>query len=403
MGAFARWHHNLRYQTVVGAGFRIGLMLWLFVAVGGCGCDDDRPPVPTPTPPSTSTPTFTPTSTPTPTSMAAFRGVGFLSDGSGASSRAFGISRDGTTVVGGSASPDGFFEAFRWTVASGIEGLGFPAGKVNSEAFGANQNGSVVVGSGLGEFATAPRGARWSEGAGWELLRDGAEDFNAVQARGISADGNTLAGAIQFVGGIRIEAVLWTPTTGIQRLGLLDGNATTATDVSADGTVVCGYALLETGERQGVRWTSDSGLEALPFLDGTDCCVAQRVSADGRTIVGLCGPENDPEAVLWDSRGVVGLGDLPDGIGSFLEAVSGDGSVAVGGAGDTQGDQRAAIWTAATGMQDLRAVLVGLGLETELEGWFLVEANAISSDGRALAGVGIDPQGRQQGFVATLP
>ncbi len=388
--------------SVVGGAFRIGLILSMLVALGGCGGDDCRPPVPTPTLTSTSTPTSTATPTSTPAPRASFQGVGFLSDPPGAFTRAFGMSRDGTSVVGIGNPAEGL-EAFRWTAATGIEGLGLPEGKVESQAFTANDDGSVLAGNGLGDFETAPRAARWSESAGWELLRDGREDFNAIEARGISADGDTVVGTIQFEGSTIREAFLWTPATGIQMLGLLDGNPTTATGVSADGTVVSGFAAIEMRDLVALRWTSDAGLEPLPLLEGTDCCFAQSISADGSTIVGQCGPENDPQAVLWDSRGVVGLGDLPNGIGSFLQAVSADGSVGVGGAGDEQGDQHAAIWTAATGMQDLREVLVGLGLETELEGWFLSQANVISSDGLVIAGLGIDPQGREQGFVATLP
>jgi hypothetical protein len=44
-----------------------------------------------------------------------------------------------------------------------------------------------------------------------------------------------------------------------------------------------------------------------------------------------------------------------------------------------------------------------LGLEAELEGWLLSQANAVSADARVIAGFGLDPQGRIQGFVATLP
>jgi hypothetical protein len=87
----------------------------------------------------------------------------------------------------------------------------------------------------------------------------------------------------------------------------------------------------------------------------------------------------------------------------FLEAVSGDGSVGVGGAGNMQGDQGAAIWMATTGMRELREVLIGLGLEAEIEGWVLIQANVVSSDGRVIAGFANDPQDREQGFVATLP
>jgi uncharacterized membrane protein len=109
------------------------------------------------------------------------------------------------------------------------------------------------------------------------------------------------------------------------------------------------------------------------------------------------------QAVLWDERGAIALGVLPGGIGSLLRNVSADGTVGVGQAGDAQGIGRAAIWTAVHGFRDLRELLIELGLERVLDGWFLDTANAISSDGSVIAGVGLDPDGRTQAYVVTLP
>jgi probable HAF family extracellular repeat protein len=54
--------------------------------------------------------------------QASFQGLGDLPGGT-FESRAYGVSADGNTVVGYSDS--GSAEAFRWTAASGIHGLGF--------------------------------------------------------------------------------------------------------------------------------------------------------------------------------------------------------------------------------------------------------------------------------------
>ena len=55
------------------------------------------------------------------------------------------VSANGSVVVGISDSASGF-EAFRWTKAGGMVGLGFLPGDVESDAFGVSADGSVIVG-----------------------------------------------------------------------------------------------------------------------------------------------------------------------------------------------------------------------------------------------------------------
>ena len=85
------------------------------------------------------------------TSSAFFSGLGDLPGGD-FFSIAFGISDDGSVVVGESSSREGR-EAFRWTMESGMIGLGdLPGGAFDSAAIKASVNGSIVVGKG----ATSP-------------------------------------------------------------------------------------------------------------------------------------------------------------------------------------------------------------------------------------------------------
>jgi len=332
---------------------------------------------------------------------ASFRALGFLNEQPGAATRAFGISRDGRYLVGDGIS-DVSLQAFRWSTASGFQALGFAPGKVQSEALTANQDGSIIAGDANGFRGTAPRAARWSASSGWELLE--GDGFTPMQARGISADGSTIVGESEIDGTIDQQAFLWTSTGGSRLLGSLGpGLPSVATGISADGTVVAGIAANEAGEDRAFRWTEATGLVALPVLSGAQACEGQSISADGGTIVGNCDTQDVPEAVLWDERGAVALGFLPGGVGSFLRAVSADGSVGVGEAGDSQGFARAALWTEATGMVDLRELLIEEGLGTQLEGWYLNAADTISSDGQVIAGFGRDPNGGSQAYVVTLP
>lgn len=334
---------------------------------------------------------------------ATFQGLGLLFDEEMSATRAFGVSADGSTVVGAASSVISL-EAFRWTKTGGLQGLGFPGGKEQSEAIAANEDGSVIAGTGKGFAGTGPQAARWIENGGWRFIPDG-ETFFTIQSRAISADGNTVVGAAQFFGTILQQGFLWTPSGDIQLVGqLAEEHPTVATGISADATVICGFGTNSDGDDVAFRYTMPGGLVALPLPPGADDCSGLGISADGQTIVGACDASGSAtQAVLWDERGAVPLGFLPDGIGSLLRAVSADGSVGVGQAGNAQGVARAVIWTEAQGFQDLRELLVELGLEAELAGWVLLEANATSANGRVIAGSGNDPDGHQQAFVVTLP
>jgi probable HAF family extracellular repeat protein len=74
-----------------------------------------------------------------------------------------------------------------------------------------------------------------------------------------------------------------------------------------------------------------------------------------------------------------GLGQLPGGIQSYAEGVSGDGRVVVGFALDAAGIDHAVRWTAASGLQDLG----NLGAQG-------AEAYAASSDGSVIVGTSHD-------------
>jgi probable HAF family extracellular repeat protein len=137
------------------------------------------------------------------TSAGGMVGLGVILGGGGA----WDVSGDGSTIVGeGGYAP--LPEAFRWSSDSGMVGLGLLPGDyfVESRAFGVSDDGSAVVG--YNEFASPAGGGReafyWTSGGGmqrlWDVLvaegvnpaDDGWGAFNI--ARGISADGTMIFG-----------------------------------------------------------------------------------------------------------------------------------------------------------------------------------------------------------------
>lgn len=118
-------------------------------------------------------------------------------------SQAYGISADGNVVVGASESSQtqgGATEAFRWTAADGMIGLGFLPGDDGSSAYDASADGSVIVGASSNLSDTEP--FLWDSLHGIRELRlvltsDLGLDlagWDLREARGVSDDGQTIVG-----------------------------------------------------------------------------------------------------------------------------------------------------------------------------------------------------------------
>ena len=223
-------------------------------------------------------------------------------------------------------------------------------------------------------------------------------DFTSY-ARGISADGSTVVGYSKSASGF--EAFRWTLDGGMAGLGDLQGSDfySYANAVSGDGSVVVGCSSFGFISEPGAfRWTSDEGMVYMGNLPGDRMSVAQNVSDDGSTIVG----SSNSRAFRWTSdEGMVAL-DSPVGNSVMAEAraLSADGSVIVG-AGKFTSELEAIIWDEIYGMRSLKDMLVGSGLD--LAGWTLTDAWDISADGLTVVGYGINPDGNEEGWVATVP
>jgi probable HAF family extracellular repeat protein len=346
-----------------------------------------------------------------------------------------GVSADGTVVVGRSNSDfdgkdDGDTEAFRWTSETGMVGLGdFPGGRYRSRAYGVSADGSVVVGQGSDETFDI-EAFRWTIIDGMERLGDSCCGVDDSEARGVSADGNVLVGEGTSTSGR--EGFRWTAESGITGVGDLPGGvfSSEANDVSADGSVAVGRSEGASGT-EAFRWTEVGGMVGLGTLPGGFDSVALGVSKDGSVVVGWSSSASgsEAEAFRWTSAGgMVGLGDLPGGdFISRANAVSADGSVVVGmgttgsegdpgdptiatgGGGIVAGNKKSAssheegfIWTQANGLQRLRDILEADGT-TGLSGWGPLRPHDISDDGRWVTGEGINPSGFNEAFLVRLP
>lgn len=288
-------------------------------------------------------------------------------------SDAFAVSADGSTVVGRIYAGGGS-EAFRWTFSGGIERLGhLPGSNGFDVAYGVSGNGSLVVGYGGG------KAFEWTQATGMVALAS-TQSYAYSNALAVSADGSSIVG--------------YATTSAFGPSGILGPGL--ATGVSADGRVIVG----STPNGEIFRWTSATGTVALGSGG------ASAISIDGSTIVGSRASTSDSStAFRWTaSTGVVDLGTFRGNNHSEADGASGNGSVIVGRSfafgGGASFSQQAFIWDARDGMRNLQDVLTADGLN--LTGWQLTEATAVSANGLTITGLGIDPQGENEAWVARM-
>lgn len=302
----------------------------------------------------------------------------------GPTSDAFGVSADGTVVVG-QAENGTWTHAFRWTAAGGMVDLGDMAGAGggNSFAYGVNADGTVVVGNtdtGNGSFAF-----RWTQAG---MISLGAFPNGAgSNANAVNADGTVVVG--QAHDGNFNRAFRWTPGGGMFDLGTLPGGFTSsATGVSGDGSIVVGESDDSTVSlpKRAFRWTQGTGMVTLGTLNGGDESRATAISSDGTVIVGYGGDGNDgnwQRAFRWtQATGMVSLGTL-GGLTSAAKAVNADGTVIVGNSNDGN-SQLGFRWTQATGMISVDQWLRNNGVT--LNNDVTLTATGVSANGSVVVG-----------------
>jgi len=127
----------------------------------------------------------------------------------------------------------------------------------------------------------------WSQSLTWLGTLGGDRGL----ARGVSADGSVVVGWAYNDAG-QDRAFRWTQATGMVDLGTLGGDWSEAYGVSADGSVVVGVAQNAVRLLRAFRWTAAGGMEDLNttyaslLRPSSDLRMARAISPDGRYIVG---------------------------------------------------------------------------------------------------------------------
>ena len=359
------------------------------------------------------------------TAGAFFSGLGDLPGGT-FTSRAWGVSGDGQTVVGYSNVDDssGPSEAFRWTQGAGMQGLGLLDGATFSSGRAASGDGSVIVGHTDG----APSESfRWIDdgtenGTMYAIpdLPGDAGSSNGV-AKDVSDDGAVIVGRAKSTEGL--EAYIWTqganPEDPGVTLGLGDlpegSFSSVAIAVSGDGSAVAGWGTNGDDRDQAFRWTADDGMVPIPYSNFGSR--AFDISTDGSVVVGF--DVLTEETVKWKGKtrvvttteafrwtattGIRHLGVLSDGAEHYsgAQAVSENGSVIAGWSSTSEGGELF-IWNDLDGMRSLYDVLSEHGLQDDVAGWDLWSIYDMTPDGLTFVGDGRNPDGNLEGFIISI-
>jgi probable HAF family extracellular repeat protein len=174
-----------------------------------------------------------------------------------------------------------------WSQQASLTWLG-TLGGAESFAYGVSADGSVVVGYSR-NAAGRLHAVRWANGVIQDLGTLGGDEGRAWS---VSADGQVVVGVSRTVAG-REHAFRW--ANGVmQDFGARGGDRSAAVGVSADGSVVVG-AYQPRGDwlERAFRWTVAGGMEDLNITyaslltPGWLLAGALAISPDGRYIVGV--------------------------------------------------------------------------------------------------------------------
>lgn len=336
-----------------------------------------------------------------------FQGLGDLPGGS-TESYALGISADGTTVVGaGKSTASGIYtEGFRWHAATGMIALGdLPGNSYMSLANDVSSDGSVIVGwssSGNGTRADTnyAEAFRWTEAGGMVGLGDAPDGQFCSEAYCVSSDGNTVGGHTHPANSIE-RATIWTNGSGWgPSVDNTPNRYSVLYDISPNGQWAVGRI---SSPLEAIRWSAVTGFQIIGDLPGGGTeALAFSVSQDGTTVVGYGTSASGQEAFRWTAAGgMTGLGDLPGGtFGSSASKISPDGTLIVGNGHSAVGLE-AAIWNESLVISRLADVLTATGVSIP-GGWTLTAARDITviNNVVSICGYGTNPSGQTEAWIA---
>jgi probable HAF family extracellular repeat protein len=296
--------------------------------------------------------------------------------------------------------------AFSWMPTAGTQSIG------GRSAIAISHDGRVIVGRAL-DARGLENAAIWTSARTWRLLGSFTPDAQPCDqllssAFGASDDGSVVVGL--GWNGCRIaHAFRWEEKTGMVDLGISNANSSRANGISGDGRIVVGWQQHPTGFRQGAKWVNLKQ----EIIQGPAGMVGEAFAAnrDGSLIVGEhCNPASTTVRSAWTWTASAGVrcfpvvrpAHLPDLPYSVAMLSTSDNGRIIGGAFTFGLDSEALLWLDGES-HFLSDYLRATGRPNAFQGWVNTGfITSVSADGRTLVGFGAGPR-RFQGYLVILP
>jgi uncharacterized membrane protein len=276
------------------------------------------------------------------------------------------ITPDGKTVVG-TMGGGGFY--WNWRTEPAPTSIG------GNDAVAVSDDGLTIVGCITDPSVGAEVAASWTQATGWVSLGYLPNALNCPSksnAYDISGDGSTIVGLSWD--GCDGRGFRWTLATGMQELQALGNGQNRASTISADGQIIGGFAQ-GSFSRTPALWQADLSGSMYNFNDLGEVF---GMNSDGTHIVG----KYNGEAFSDVGSGPQLFGTLNSGWSGIATDVSEDDALICGF--DIQQLAREAwVWTSATGIVSLNAVVSSLGITGAPS---LAVARKMSDDGNIVVG-----------------
>ncbi|HVU63398.1 MAG TPA: hypothetical protein VHC70_05445 [Phycisphaerales bacterium] len=330
------------------------------------------------------------------------RGLGFLnaSDPTGVT----GISADGHTVLGISGIVGNQTPLF-WSIDPSIQlhQITRPQGWTDVTPISISANGSTVLV--IRTNTLSPSAYLYTSGV--VTLIPNPAGTSSIHAVALSPDGSFFVGSASFSGGVGTRAVRWNSPTSATQLALPGSTIqATAAVAASDGSIYGAGYNGATGYSVLAQWHDNlvTPLATLP-ISGTVAAAPRFVSADGTVILGETDTNSSSPtstAWLWSAASGFQPIPLPNGSNSFIPSgMSADASIVVGRNDIFSSTPSALIWTPQLGTRTFANFLTLAGVN--VGGWTFDDPPVVSADGTRFAGDGLDPNGRREAYLVTIP
>jgi probable HAF family extracellular repeat protein len=233
------------------------------------------------------------------TKATGLQGLGTL-DGTGNDSSAYGVNASGQVVGQANSSVGGSDQAFVWSASSGMVGLGTLGGPT-SVANAINASGQVAGQSDLASGFTA--GFLWTQSGEMQNI--------GTLPGGQQSGANAINSAGEIAGwanvGSNDDPIIWTESGGLVNLGINASCGATALGLNDSGEVI-GWFNNSSGcsfTSHGFSWTHSGGLKDLGVLSGGQYSFAYGINSTGQIVGTGDSSTSTIVALLWTADGTI--------------------------------------------------------------------------------------------------